>query len=98
MFVLLQVALKNILGRDSFCATEVDIFNGVRDWAEANDHVDTKTLQEILALIRFPLVPLPVRAYLICAQRLKCNYSFFFPAYVHFEALYTWQYLQPQLS
>uniref|UniRef100_A0A6A7FRB5 BTB/POZ domain-containing protein 9-like isoform X2 n=2 Tax=Hirondellea gigas TaxID=1518452 RepID=A0A6A7FRB5_9CRUS len=49
-------ALKSIIERDSFCAPEVEIFSGVKEWAESNDGVDKTALKEILALIRLPLI------------------------------------------
>lgn len=51
-------ALKTIISRDSFCAPEVDIFCGVRDWVRANDHLSKVQLQEVMSLIRLPLLSL----------------------------------------
>ncbi|KAF2359514.1 BTB/POZ domain [Trinorchestia longiramus] len=56
--MLSPTALKSIISRDSFCAPEVDIFCGVREWAKTNDMIDKAQLQEIISLIRLPLLSL----------------------------------------
>lgn len=50
--------LKSIISRDSFCAPEVEIFSGVRDWVKANDHLSKAQLLEVVSLIRLPLLSL----------------------------------------
>ncbi|XP_018016294.1 BTB/POZ domain-containing protein 9-like isoform X4 [Hyalella azteca] len=56
--MLSPMALKSIISRDSFCAPEVDIFCGVWEWAKANNVVDKALLQEVISLIRLPLLSL----------------------------------------
>ncbi|XP_066978684.1 BTB/POZ domain-containing protein 9-like isoform X1 [Macrobrachium rosenbergii] len=51
-------ALKAIIGRDSFCAPEVHIFQGVSEWVERNSELSQEETQEILAQIRLPLISL----------------------------------------
>ncbi|XP_035227045.1 BTB/POZ domain-containing protein 9-like [Stegodyphus dumicola] len=49
-------ALKEMISRDSFCASEVDIFRAVCEWAQQNPDVD---MREILSAVRLPLMALP---------------------------------------
>ncbi|XP_071526505.1 BTB/POZ domain-containing protein 9-like isoform X2 [Panulirus ornatus] len=51
-------ALKSIIGRDSFCAPEVHIFQGVHEWVERNSDLTQEQTQEILSQIRLPLISL----------------------------------------
>lgn len=63
-FILLypyfQSALKAIISRDSFCAPEVYIFQGVHEWVERNADLTQEQIQEILSQIRLPLISLSV--------------------------------------
>lgn len=52
----LQSALKEMISRDSFCASEVDIFRAVCEWAQQNPDVD---MADILSAVRLPLMALP---------------------------------------
>ncbi|KAG0713222.1 BTB/POZ domain-containing protein 9 [Chionoecetes opilio] len=54
----LQSALKSIISRDSFCAPEVHIFQGVYEWVERNAGLAPELTQEILSQIRLPLISL----------------------------------------
>lgn len=49
-------ALKEMISRDSFCASEVDIFRAVCEWAQQNPDVD---MADILSAVRLPLMALP---------------------------------------
>lgn len=51
-------ALKAIISRDSFCAPEVHIFQGVYEWVERNADLTPEQIQEILSQIRLPLISL----------------------------------------
>lgn len=51
---LSPLALKEMIGRNSFCAAEVDIFRSVCRWIEHNPSCDAKA--EILQAIRLPLM------------------------------------------
>jgi len=51
-FGMSEVAVKQIISRDSFCAAEVDIFRAVAAWYKANPSLD---IQPILAEIRLSL-------------------------------------------
>nr|XP_053640751.1 BTB/POZ domain-containing protein 9-like isoform X1 [Cherax quadricarinatus] len=57
-YSLTPSALKAIIGRDSFCAPEVHIFQGVHTWVERNSDLTQEQTQEILAKIRLPLISL----------------------------------------
>jgi len=47
-----EIALKQIISRDSFCAAEVDIFRAVSAWSKSNPNLD---VQPILSEIRLSL-------------------------------------------
>ncbi|XP_063889142.1 BTB/POZ domain-containing protein 9-like isoform X1 [Scylla paramamosain] len=51
-------ALKAIISRDSFCAPEVHIFQGVYEWVERSTDLSPEQTQEILSQIRLPLISL----------------------------------------
>merc|ERR1719334_1221389 len=51
-FGMSEVAVKQIISRDSFCAAEVDIFRAVSAWSKANPSLD---VQPILSEIRLSL-------------------------------------------
>lgn len=59
----LQSALKAIISRDSFCAPEVHIFQGVYEWVERNTDLTPEQIQEILSQIRLPLISLSVSCF-----------------------------------
>ncbi|GIZ01715.1 hypothetical protein CEXT_34661 [Caerostris extrusa] len=48
--------LKEMISRDSFCASEVDIFRAVCEWAQQNPDAD---MEDILSAVRLPLMALP---------------------------------------
>lgn len=56
MCISFQSALKEMISRDSFCASEVDIFRAVCEWAQQNPDVD---MADILSAVRLPLMALP---------------------------------------
>lgn len=45
-----------MISRDSFCASEVDIFRAVCEWSQQNPDVD---MADILSAVRLPLMALP---------------------------------------
>lgn len=49
-------ALKEMISRDSFCASEVDIYRAVCEWAQHNPGA---YMQDILSAVRLPLMALP---------------------------------------
>ncbi len=49
----LQVALKEVISRDSFYATEINIFRAVQNWVEHNPDCDAS---DIARAIRLPLM------------------------------------------
>ncbi|XP_076060174.1 BTB/POZ domain-containing protein 9-like isoform X2 [Oratosquilla oratoria] len=51
-------ALKSVISRDSFCAPEVHIFQGVQEWVKHNPDLPEEQVQEILKQIRLPLISL----------------------------------------
>lgn len=57
-FSISPTALKSIIGRDSFCAPEIHIFQGVREWVKHNPHISKEDHQLILKAIRLPLISL----------------------------------------
>lgn len=52
---LSQIALTELIARDSFFAQEVEIFRGVKRWMEHNIHEDEA--KELLQGIRLQLIP-----------------------------------------
>ncbi|XP_027226224.2 BTB/POZ domain-containing protein 9 [Penaeus vannamei] len=57
-YSLSPTALKAIISRDSFCALEVHIFQGVHEWVERNSDLSQEQIQDILSQIRLPLISL----------------------------------------
>ncbi|CAL4127413.1 unnamed protein product [Meganyctiphanes norvegica] len=57
-YSLSSTALKSIIGRDSFCAPEIHIFQGVREWVQRNPHLSKEEQQQLLQAIRLPLISL----------------------------------------
>ena len=59
MFITLlfisQPSVRAVLARDSFCASEIDIFQAVRRWAEQNADAD---LASVMSAVRLPLMSL----------------------------------------
>ncbi|KAL7644978.1 UNVERIFIED_CONTAM: hypothetical protein RMT77_004795 [Armadillidium vulgare] len=51
-------ALKSLIKRDSFCASEIQIFQAVKKWCENNSEISSEQLKEILSFIRLPLINL----------------------------------------
>lgn len=56
LFQLSCDSLASIIGRDSFCAPEIDIFNVVKDWHEHNNVKESKA--QLIDNIRLPLMKL----------------------------------------
>lgn len=52
-----QQALVELLSRDSFFAPEIDIYNGIRRWMEANE-VPIAECQPLLKMVRLHLLPM----------------------------------------
>lgn len=48
--------MKNLISRDSFFASEVDIFKAVCRWIQANSDVSQESQTEILNAVRLPLM------------------------------------------
>ena len=55
---LSKPALLDIIKRDSFCAPEVQIFQAVAEWVEANDGLSKTDVGDVLSEIRLPLISL----------------------------------------
>lgn len=55
--LLSQQALVELLSRDSFFAPEIEIYNGIRRWMEAND-VPISECQSLLKVVRLHLLPM----------------------------------------
>lgn len=54
---LAQPALIELLSRDSFFSPELDIYNGIRRWLDANE-VPLEEIKSILKTIRLQLIPM----------------------------------------
>ena len=52
-----QQGVREVISRDSFCATEVEIFRAVSRWTAANPDSDAA---QLLAAVRLPLVSMQV--------------------------------------
>ena len=50
---MLQMSVRDLIQRDSFCAQEIDIFQAVCEWAEHNQGTDPTP---ILEAVRLPLM------------------------------------------
>lgn len=66
---LSKAALKEVISRNSFYATEIDIFRAVQRWVQANKDV---TLKEIVDSIRLPLMSRQELLYTVRPSNLLC--------------------------
>lgn len=56
MFVFLQTALLTVVRRDSFAASEKEIFQALSRWCQ--QHEDGADTQEVMSAVRLPLMTL----------------------------------------
>lgn len=55
---LFKDSLCLLLSRDSFFASEISIFEGVRGWIEYNCDLNQKDIREVVSTVRLPLISL----------------------------------------
>lgn len=55
---LFKDSLCSLLARDSFFASEIKIFEGVRKWIEYNSDLNATDLREVVGNVRLPLIEL----------------------------------------
>lgn len=55
-FTLSSTGIRDLIGRDSFCAQEVDIFTAVVQWTDKNPGEPDHVAQEILSKVRLSLM------------------------------------------
>jgi len=51
-----QSALRELTSRDSFCASEIEIFRAIQQWAERN--TDQQLMTSAMSTVRLPLIKL----------------------------------------